>query len=199
MMVKGLVKLVVKEYNDHTDTILSNLQIENTEGKTQSFGETFKGKTVYLYIWKNESSLPPDEKNKDYKELKKRFAKYPDVIFASLYIGSNNPLKSYKLVDNDFSRQILPVLSVENAAPFIIGKDGSILSYKGPKPSDQTLVDYVLFQANKGENGTKSAKRLIKGVNGKQRFKSEQLIEWYTSHFEKAPDASLNFVVSTSK
>jgi len=199
MMVKGLVKLVVKEYNDHTDINLSNLQIEDADGKIQSLGETFKGKTIYLYIWKNESSLPPSENNKEYKELKKRFAKYPDVTFANLYIGSSTQLKSYKLVENDFSKQIIPILSVENATPFIIGKDGSILSYKGPKPSDHTLVDYVLFQANQGENGTKSAKRLIKGVNGKQQFKSEQLIDWYTSHFGKAPDKSLNFAVSTSK
>jgi len=199
LMVKGLAKLVVKEYNDHTDIKLSDLEITDAEGKTQLLSEAFKGKTVYLYLWKNESSTPPDENSKDYKELKQRFAKYPDVVFANLYIGTSTSVKSYKVVDNDYSKQILSVLSLQNAAPFIIGKEGSVLSYKGPKPSDRTLVDYVLFEANKGENGTKSAKKLIRGVNGKQKFKSQELITWYTHHFEKAPDESLHFGVSTTK
>jgi len=199
MMVKGLAKLVVKEYNNHTDIKFSNLQLADSSGKTQTFGEIFKGKTVYLYLWKNQKNTPPNENNKAYKALKERFAKYPDVTFANLYIGQDHLSTSYKLVESEYSKQIFTLLSVENPTPFIIGKDGSILSYKGPQPNNTTLVDYVLYQANQGEDGTKAAKRLIKGVNGKQRFRSEKLRVWYTNHFGKAPDETLNFSVSTSQ
>jgi hypothetical protein len=199
VMVKGLAKLMVKDYNDYTDVKFSDLQIANHNGNIQLFGERFKGKTVYLYIWKNEKSTPPSEKNEAYKALKERFAKYPDVVFANLYIGTESEPDTYRLVENDLSRKIFDHLSVQDAAPFIIGKDGAILSYKGPKAEDRIVVDYVLFEARNGQNGTKSAKRLIKGVNHDQQFKTEELRNWYTSHFGKAPDKLLNFSISTSK
>ena len=197
-IVKGLAKLVVKDYNDHTDVNLSKLQLKDSNGHTQSLGETFRGKTVYLYVWKDDNSPPPSEKNKEYKALKARFAKYGDVVFANLYVGSESKPGSYNLVENDFSSQIASVLTVQSAAPFIIGKDGSILVYRGPKPGDKVLVDYVLYNAKHGIDGTRSAKKLIRGVNGKQQFKTQELREWYTNHFGKAPDESLSFGVSTT-
>ncbi len=199
MMVKGLVKLVVKDYNDYTNTNVSNVQLLDRKGNNQSFSKLFSGKTVYLYVWENKSTTP-DAHQKEYSELKDRFAKYPDVVFANLYIGSDTVANSYKLGDDVASLDFRKILEINNnAAPFIIGKDGSILAYKGPKPTDKTLVDYVLFQARNGEDGTKSAKRLIRGVSREQRFKSIELKDWYTKHFNKEPEGKLSFSVSSTK
>ncbi|MGQ7857108.1 hypothetical protein ACUN24_22955 [Pedobacter sp. WC2501] len=129
--------------------------------------------------------------------LKERFAKYPDVIFAGLYVGSDTS-STNKLGDDTSSAKFHKILKIGDPAPFIIGKDGAILAYKGPKPDDKIIVDYVLYEAMGGENGTKSAKRFIRGVNGNNQFKSLKLIEWYTSHFGKAPDNKLNMSLSST-
>lgn len=198
MMVKGLVKLVVKDYNDYTSTNISNIQLLDKKGNNQLFSNLFTGKTVYLYVWKNEDNRPPDAQQKEYSELKERFAKYPDVVFTDLYIGSDTAANSYKLGNDDASEHFRKILNINNATPFVIGKNGSILAYKGPKPTDKVLVDYVLFQARNGEDGTKSAKRLIRGVSGEQRFKTVELKDWYIKHFNKSPD-DLSFSVSSTQ
>lgn len=196
MMVKGIAKLVVKDYNDYTNTNVSNIQLADAKGNSQSFGNLFKDKTVYLYVWDNKGLSETQEKS--YQLLKQRFAKYPDVVFANLYLGSDTESNAYQLANGANTGELRKILNIGEAAPFIIGKDGSILAYKAPKPSDNIVVDYVLYQARTGENGTKSAKRLIRGVNGKEEFKSDQLVDWYTSHFGKAPEGKLSFSLSST-
>jgi hypothetical protein len=195
MMVKGIAKLLVKDYNDYTDTYISDIQLVNADGSNHSFGSLYRGKTVYLYVWGNKKLSVQQEKS--YRLLKERFAKYPDVVFADLYVGSDTS-STNKLGDDASSAKFHKILEIGDPAPFIIGKDGAILAYKGPKPDDKIIVDYVLYQAMGGENGTKSAKRFIRGINGNDQFKSPKLIEWYTSHFGKAPDHKLNMSLSST-
>jgi len=196
MMIKGIAKLVVKNYNDYTSTHISDLQIVDPKGKLQTFGDLYHGKTVYLYVWKDKKLSAQQEKS--YLLLKERFAKYPDVAFAKLDIGSDSTSTANRLVNNGSSAEFRNMLKINDPAPFIIGKDGSILSYKGPKPEDRIIVDYVLCQAITGEDGTKSAKRFIRGVNGNSQFKSEKLVEWYTKHFGEAPSDRLSMSLSTT-
>lgn len=198
MMVKGLAKLVVKDYNDYTHTNISNIQLTDEKGKKQLFSELFTEKTVYLYVWKDKKDRS-FETNKDYQVLQQRFAKYPDVVFAKLYIGADTVSNAYQLGNTPSAEEFRKILNLNEKAPFIIGKDGSILSYKGPKPGDNIVVDYVLFEARNGVNGTKAAKRLIKGVNSEERFKSPELIDWYTAHFNKEPIGHLQFSISSTK
>lgn len=196
MMVKGIAKLLVKDYNDYTGTHISNVKIIDAEGRDQSFGNLYKGKTVYLYVLGNKKLSTQQEKS--YQQLKERFAKYPDVVFSNLYVGSDSLLNISRLGDDASSAEFRKILSISDPAPFIIGKDGAILAYKGPKPDDKIIVDYVLYQAMKGEDGTKSAKRFIRAVNGNDQFKSPKFIEWYTLHFGKAPDHKLNMSLSST-
>ncbi|RYF14837.1 MAG: hypothetical protein EOO42_17530 [Flavobacteriales bacterium] len=196
MMVKGIAKLVVKDYNDYTDTNIANLQFADAKGNSQTFGNLHKGKTVYLYVW-DAKKLSSDQEQ-SYKLLKERFAKYPDVAFANLYLGTDTSSNAYKLVSSNSSQDFRNILKVSEPAPFIIGKDGAILAYKAPKPNDKLVVDYVLFQARSGENGTKAAKRLIRGVNRNEQFKSDQLVDWYTNHFGKAPGEKLSISLSST-
>ena len=196
MMVKGIAKLVVKDYNDFTNTHITNIQLVDEAGNNQSFGNLYNGKTVYLYIW--DSKRLSAEQEKDLILLKQRFAKYPDVVFSNLYIGTDTVSNAYKLGDDASSAQFRNILKINDPAPFIIGKDGSILSYKGPKPNDKILVDYVLYEARNGENGTKAAKQLIKGVDKHEKFKTAKLRDWYTNHFGKNPDDKLSFSLSST-
>lgn len=198
MMVKGLVKLVVKDYNDYVNTDISNVTLLNKEGKPQLFREAFAGKTVYLYAWENEKDRR-FETDSTYLNLQQRFAKYPDVVFASLYVGNGTVSHAYQLSDKANNKEVIELLYPQQSAPMIIGKNGAILSHKGPKPTDKILVDYVLFEARSGVNGTKAAKRLIRGVNGDREFKSPQLYNWYENHFNKVPNGPLSFSVSNSR
>ncbi len=196
MMVKGFAKLLVKDYNDYTSTYISDIQIEDPNSKHQTFKNLYGGKTVYLYVWGNKKLSAEQEKS--YRLLKERFAKYPDVVFANLIVGSDSSSTINRLVDDASSAEFRKILKLNDPAPFIIGKDGAILAYKGPKPDDKILVDYVLFQAMQGEDGTKSAKRFIRGINGNSQFKSDKLIEWYTGHFGKAPGNNLSMSLSST-
>ncbi|SFA38553.1 hypothetical protein SAMN04488511_101232 [Pedobacter suwonensis] len=196
MMVKGIAKLVVKNYNDYTSTHISDIQIVDLNGKHQTFGSLYNGKTVYLYVWKDKKLS--EQQEKAYLLLKERFAKYPDVVFTKLCIGSDSTSNTNRLVNNTSSADFRNILNISDPAPFIIGKDGAILSYKGPKPEDKIIVDYVLYQAMNGEDGTKSAKRFIRGINGNSQFKSDKLIEWYTNHFGKAPEGKLSMSLSST-
>jgi len=196
MMVKGFAKLLVKDYNDYTSTHISDIQIVNQNGKSETFGNLYPQKTVYLYVWGNKKLSEQQEKS--YLLLKERFAKYPDVVFATLYVGSDTTLNTNRLVNNASSAEFREILKLGDPAPFIIGKDGAILAYKGPKPDDKIIVDYVICQAMKGEDGTKSVKRFIRGVNGNSQFKSDKLIEWYTGHYGKAPANKLPMSLSST-
>ncbi|WP_175633349.1 hypothetical protein [Pedobacter ghigonis] len=196
MMVKGFAKLLVKDYNDYTSTHISDIQIVNQNGKSETFGNLYPQKTVYLYVWGNKKLSEQQEKS--YLLLKERFAKYPDVVFATLFVGSDTTLNTNRLVNNASSAEFREILKLGDPAPFIIGKDGAILAYKGPKPDDKIIVDYVICQAMKGEDGTKSAKRFIRGVNGNSQFKSDKLIEWYTGHYGKAPANKLPMSLSST-
>ncbi len=199
MMVKGLAKLVVKDYNDYTHTNISGMQLIDAQGKKQLFNEAFVGKTVYLYVWENKNNRPTTDKEKSYAALQQRFAKYPDVVFANLYVGSDTVSNGYQLGNNASAEEFRSILKLDGKAPFIIGKDGSILAYKGPKPSDNIVVDYILFEARNGVNGTKAAKRLIRGVNSDEQFKTPELRDWYTAHFNKEPVGRLQFSISSTK
>lgn len=196
MMVKGIAKLMVKNYNDYTSTHISDVKIVDPEGRNQSFGNLYNGKTVYLYVWGNKKRSVQQEKS--YQQLKERFAKYPDVVFSELYVGSDTSSNTSRLGDDTPSAEFRKILMIGDPAAFIIGKDGAILAYKGPRPDDKIILDYVLYQAMTGEDGTKSAKRFIRGMNGNSQFKSSKLIEWYTGHFGKAPGDKLNVSLSST-
>ena len=196
MMVKGIAKLAVKDYNDYTHTNISNIQLIDAKGNKKQFNNLFTGKTVYLYAWDNKRLSAAQEKS--YRLLQDRFAKYPDVVFANLNIGSDTASNAFKLADDASSAEFRKTLKINDPASLIIGKDGSILAYKGPKPDDKIVVDYVLYEARNGVNGTKSAKRLIKGVNKHEKFKTDQLRDWYSTHFSKSPDDKLSFSISTT-
>lgn len=208
MMIKGLVKKVVKHYDDHIDMNVSSFQLMDKNGKVQSFTDLYAGKTVYLYTWADTSSRPPHDK--DYNDLKARFAPYPDVVFVDLFIGSNEKswldfkkkklgTDQYFLVKNGASEAFLSDLEESTVVPFIIGKDGKMLAFKAPKPQDKILVDYVLFEARAGIDGTTSAKKLIKGVNSQQRFKTEELNSWYKQHFNVTEIDKLSFGASSTQ
>jgi hypothetical protein len=200
LVLKGLARAVVKDYDNHTHVDLSDVQLTDKDGKQRSFGELFAGKVVYLYIWRDSNKMPPNNKDKKYKALKERFAKYPDVVFADLSVCNdcNNLSDSYRLVTDNSSCEFCSILNISDAAPFIIGKDGKILAFKGPKPSDDLLVDYVLYQARNNINGTESSRKLISGVNKNSRFKTRRLREWYVNHFNQDPD-SFTFSFSSTK
>lgn len=209
MMVKGLVKAVVKGYDNYADMNVSSFQLADQQGKKHTFASLYAGKTVYFYIWSTLSNRPPGEKNKDYVALKKRFAKYPDVVFADFFIGTdqaawtadeqkNAGQNSYFLVQDAASENFLSVLKESTMVPFIIGKDGQMLVFKGPKPNDDTLVDYVLYEARNGIDGTTSARKLVRGVNSNEKFKTQVLKDWYQEHFNRSPE-HVNFSVSSTQ
>lgn len=208
MMIKGIAKGVVKKYDDYSDMNVSNFQLMDKKGKVKSFSDVYAGKTVYLYTWADTSSRPPHDKN--YNDLKARFAPYPDVVFADLFIGSNEKawlnadLKTlgtdqYFLIRNAAAEKFLSELKESTVVPFIIGKDGEMLAFKGPKPQDKIVVDYILFQARNGVNGTTSGKKLIKGVNSAQKFKTEELNNWYMKHFKVNEIDKLSFGISSTQ
>lgn len=209
MVIKGLVKTVVKGYNNHTEMNVSSFQLADQEGKKHSFASLYAGKTVYFYVWASKSNRPPGEKNEDYIALKKRFAKYSDVVFTDFYIGTdqaawtaddqkNTGQNSYFLVRDEASKKFFAALKESTMVPFIIGKDGKMLAFKGPKAQDHTLVDYVLYEARNGVDGTAAAKTLIRGVNSEQKFKTQLLKDWYQGHFNKSPE-KVNFSVSSTQ
>lgn len=208
MFVKGIVKTVVKKYDDHTDLNIGAFRLQDKAGKSSTFASHYAGKTVYLYIW-TEKSAGLSDKQKDYDELKSRFARYPDVVFVNVYAGkdqaawfTSNPIgattDSYALMPDQNIPVYLTSFDNNGRAPFIIGKDGEMLAFKGPNPTDLLLVDYVLFQARNGLNGTQSAKQLIRGVNSNRKLKTKALRDWYANHFHKDPEAQLRFNVSSS-
>lgn len=208
MMIKGIAKKMVKKYDDHTDMNVSAFQLMDKNGKVQSYSEIMAGKTVYLYTWADTSSRPPHDKN--YADLKARFSSYPDVVFADLFIGSDekswldfekkNPGRAaYYLVKNDVSSPFLMALDGSTVVPFIIGKDGKILAFKGPKPQDKIVVDYILYEARSGVDGATSGKKLIKGVNSAQKFKTEELNDWYKKHFKVNEVDKLSFGISSTQ
>jgi hypothetical protein len=210
MVVKGLAKSVAKNYDDHTDMNLSGLVLKDKQGVTQTFGKLFAGKTVYMYVWKLNPLLPPADKDSLYVALKRRFVKYDDVVFINLYNGSvkddwqmvldqpNKGVRSYQLADDNANAAFRELMG-PSTSPQIIGKDGRMLSYLGPKPSDKLIVDYVLYEARSGVDGTKSAKELVKGINSDLHFKDPKLTEWYELHFGKPPVGKLSGSISGNK
>lgn len=208
MMVKGLAKGIVKKYDDHTDMNVSTFQLMDKKGKVHSFADLYSGKTVYLSSWADTLTGPPHDQN--YKDLKTRFAPYQDVVFADVYIGSNEKEwlafvekhpsnNSYLLLKNTASSSFFSALEGSTAVPFIIGKDGEMLSFKGPKPQDKIVVDYILFQARNGMDGTTSGKKLIRGVNSAQKFKTQELNDWYMKHFKTDSVGKLSFGISSTQ
>ncbi|WP_316750981.1 hypothetical protein [Pedobacter gandavensis] len=208
MFIKGVSKSIVKKYDDHTDMNVSSFQVMDNKGKVHSFSDLYAGKTVYLYTWENTNGGPPHDKN--YDDLKARFAQYPDVVFADLYIGADekawlefvkkHPVSnSLLLVKDAASNRFLTALEGSTEVPCIISKDGEILSFKGPKPQDKIVVDYILFQARNGVDGTTSGKKLIKGVNSKEKFKTEELNDWYKKHYKVNEIKDLSFGISSTQ
>lgn len=209
MMVKGLSKSIAKHYDEHTDMNVSNLVLADKDGKEQTFSSLFAGKTVYMYVWKHNELLPLSDSDSSYTALKRRFLKYNDVVFINLYDGNvpedwqkalalkNKGVRSYQLsaspANDDFKNLMGP-----STSPQIIGKDGAILSFQGPKPKDKILVDYVLYQAREGQNGTKSAKQMIKGINSDLHFKDQKLTDWYEKHYGKKPEGKLAVGISSA-
>jgi hypothetical protein len=200
LVIKGLGRAVIRDYDKYKNLDLTNVHIIDTTGRQRIFAEVFAGKAVYLYVWKEQNKLAPNDKDKKYKALKQRFEKYPDVVFAELSLCTDCKNNSYsnRLVMDESSAELRSVLDLTDPAPFIIGKNGQMLAFKGPKPSDDLLVDYVLYQSRNGIDGTKSGKKLIRGVNSHSRFKTRHLREWYTKHFNQDP-TSFDFNFSSTK
>lgn len=194
-----MAKNVVKGYNDHTDLNISAFELTDEKGNKNTFKNQFEGKTVYLYIWKDKNDRPPGAKDKKFTALKDRFRKYPDVVFADLYIGSDTLTTSYKLANAAISAKLISEIKLTSPAPFIIGKSGKMLAYKGPKPTDDIVVDFILSEARNGVDGTKSGKKLIRGVNSERGFKTPALRTWYSEQFDKEYTAPLSFSISTTQ
>ncbi len=210
MMVKGLSKSIAKKYDDQKDRNISDLVLSGKEGKSQTFASLFAGKTVYLYVWKLDSSLPPGDADSAYFSLKQRFMKYEDVVFVNLYSGDqsedwkkiinlkNKGVRSYQLTDDAVNKDFKDLMG-SSVSPQIISKEGVILSFRGPKPTDKLLVDYALYQARTGQTGTKSAKQLIKGINSDLHFKEPKLTDWYERHYGKKQAGKLAVSISSSE
>lgn len=207
MIIKGIGKSVARHYDDHKDLNLSKLSLLDGAGHAETLEASFSGKTVYMYVWSRD--LPPDDRNTDYKALKQRFQKYNDVVFINVYTGTdenkwkkvqdlkNEQVKAYRLTaapENDDFRNLADTVT----RPQIIGKDGTLLGFRGPTPADHLVVDYALFQARSGTDATKSTKTLIRGINSKVKFKNQDLLLWYEDHFGKKPDEKLNISISNN-
>jgi hypothetical protein len=186
-----MARVVVKDYDNHTNVNLSHLQLIDPTGQQQSFDKVFAGKAVYLYVWREHNRMPPGDTDHKYRALQKRFEKYPDVVFAKLSVCSDckDVSDSYRLIIDKSSAAFRSILNLSGPAPFIIGKEGQLLAFKGPKPGDDLLVDYVLYQSRNGIDGTRSGKKLIRGVDRHSEFKSQHLREWYVNHFNQDPDS----------
>jgi len=199
LILKGLARAVVKDYDNYISMDLSDMQLIDPAGEQQSFSKLFAGKTVYLYLWNSRNKKAPDNKDKKYYELKQRFEKYPDVVFANISLCKDceSIPDSYRLAMDKSSVEFRSILNLSDATPFIIGKNGKVLAFKGPKPSDDLLVDYVLYESRKGVDGTTSARKLIRGVNSHAKFKTRALREWYAKHFNKDP-SSFDFNFSST-
>lgn len=207
MMIKSMGKSIAKRYDDHTDLNISTLEIKDGKGNNTTFGHAYAGKTVYLYVWKHKLLLPPGDQEPAYAELKARFARYKDVVFVDIYTGNteedwqqvlalkNTGVAAYRLGTAEANTEF-QTLTAGMTAPMIIGKDGHILGFEGPKPTDKLLVDYALFQAREGKDATQSAKEMIKGINSKMYFKDKKLAAWYELHYGKKP-GKLNAAISS--
>lgn len=196
--MKGLAQRAVKDYSDYKDVNVSGLQLVK-DSKQTTFRNLYSGKVVYLTIWKDNIEKPPYNNNPKYSELINRFKQYPDVVFTSVYAGNGHDttLAALQLAGKpqpDYD----PLFFNTNPAgtSFIIGRDGSLLSFKGPRPTDDLLVDYVLYEARNGVPAKKSAKKLIRGLHPNSGFKKKEMREWYTQHFHKEP-GKLSFSVSS--
>jgi hypothetical protein len=209
MVIKSISKKVANDFDDHTDLNVSGLMLTGKDGKTESFGTLFNGKTVYMYVWKLGPLTPPADADSAYVRLKKRFNKYNDVVFINLYNGDktedwntlqsvqNKNVKSYRLTADAVNQEFKDLMG-PTTSPQIVGSDGKILSFKGPKPTDKLVVDYVLYQARSGQDGTISSKQLIKGINSKLHFKDKRLTTWYTDFYGKKPEGKLSATISSS-
>ncbi len=197
VFVKSLARLAVKDYSDYRDVNISNIQVIK-DSKQKSFGELFPGKVVYLTVWRGNVKKPPYDNNPKYLALVQRFSQYPDVAFTNLFICDCNDTTSSVLRLAGKTPAVFSPLYTSSAGgtSFIIGKDGTVLAFRGPKPTDDLLVDYVLYESRKGVPAEKSAKSLIRGINSNFRFKKKELREWYFHHFNKEP-VNLSFSVST--
>jgi len=210
MMVKSLSKSLANNYDDQIERNVSSLVLKDKNGKEETMASLFSGKTVYMYVWKHSPLFPPGDTDSAYTALKRRFVKYDDVVFINVYNDNNEAdwkellkkknkgVMSYQLSENAANDSFRELMGA-STSPQIIGKDGTILSFLGPRPTDKLLVDYALDQARTGQNGTKSAKKLIKGINSKVHFKDPKLTEWYEKHYGKKPEGKLSVSISGTK
>jgi hypothetical protein len=204
IVIKGLARSVTDNYDDQANKNLSAIQLESVSGNSGSFAERFAGKTVYAMVYNSPLQEPPSTGMADYAALKERFQPYDDVVFIQVYTGSSSQywtgFSGKKAGSSEFYR--LKSFSVlhwsdlgDSPQALIIGKDGQVLGYKGPKPNDKILVDYVLCEARNGVNASTSAKALIRDVNRYEHFKSEEMRRWYSGHFKKSPK-DMSFSIS---
>ena len=208
-IIKGLIKSVANNYDDQKEMNVSSLQLTDSKGKTSSLGDLYAGKTVYMYVWKLSQLVPPGDSDSAYVGLKRRFAKYDDVVFINVYTGDkkddsklgaelkNKNVESYSLTKDDNNTAFRELLG-PSTSPQIVGKDGFILGFKGPRPTDKLVVDYALFEARSGINATKSTKKLIKGMN-REGIKDAELNTWYEGHFGKKAGKDLSISISGDK
>lgn len=210
MVIKGLSKSIANKYQDHSDLNVSSFTLIDKKGNKKTFADLYTGKTVYFYTWSGETNKAPGPKDQNYIDLKKHFEKYPDVVFAQFYIGDDQEAwlsdaeksgipNNYQLVHDAASQDFRNALKESTRVPFIIGKNGEMLAFKGPKPNDKLLVNYVLYEARNGVNGTKSAKQLIRGINSNRKFKNQKLRDWYADHFNADPNEQLSVSISSTQ
>lgn len=210
MVIKGLSKSIANKYGEHSDLNVSSFTLADKKGNKKTFADLYAGKTVYFYTWSGKINNAPGPKDQNYIDLKKRFEKYPDVVFAQFYIGDDQEAwlsdaeksgipNNYILVRDAASQDFRNALKESTRVPFIIGKNGEMLAFKGPKPNDRLLVNYVLYEARNGVNGTKSAKQLIRGINSNRKFKNKKLKDWYAEHFNADPNEELAVSISSTQ
>ncbi len=204
VVIKGLARSVTDDYDDQGNKNVSAIQLESVSGGTESFSQRFAGKTVYALVYNSPLQEPPSTNAADYKALKERFKPYDDVVFIQVYNGSNDQywstFSAKKAGNAEFYRlksfNTLPWSDIgDTPQALIVGQDGRVLGFKGPKPNDKILVDYVLCEARNGVNASTSARALIRDVNRYEHFKSEEMRSWYSAHFKKSPK-DMSFSIS---
>lgn len=193
-VVRQVAKSAANNYDDQLDRQINSLKLEDVQGKVMTFGELFSGKIVYLYVWKSPILLPPDDQDEAYRNLKSRFVRYDDVVFLNLYTGDKaadwkltaareqKDVGVYRLAADAANTEFRELYGI-STSPQIIGKNGHILGFKGPKPADRIVVDYALEQARQGINATESSRKLIRSANAQRGSEIEHLRTWYQAHF----------------
>ena len=125
------------------------------EGKQVSLSD-FLGKVVYLDFWASWCG-PCMREMPHFKELKKRMADQPDLVFLYISIDTDTQAWRNTVERHEISGVHLNTPGRERGVPalynvkwipcfYLIGRDGNIVSNRPPKPSDPD-IDRILLEA----------------------------------------------------